>query len=70
MENKSKVNGKRKIKIYPKCVSRSYGIVVVPEIRLSGRWVERMNFKVGQHIEITYEENIIFIEGVMIADNE
>ena len=63
--NKKSENNKRQIKIYPKHVIRTHGSIVVPEIRLVGKWIEgNARLKVGQHIQITCKENFILIEGI------
>lgn len=60
-----KENKKRQIKIYPKHKNRTNGSIVVPEIRLVGKWIEGIaGLRVGQYIEITCEENFILIEGI------
>lgn len=52
----------RQLKIYPKHISRSRnGLIVIPEIRLCGVWLSKINFKPGQSITVTCEENRITI---------
>ncbi len=64
-----KENKKRKIKIYPKHKNRTHGSIVVPEIRLVGKWIEgAAGFSIGQYVEITCEENFILIEGIKVDE--
>ncbi|HWY12120.1 MAG TPA: SymE family type I addiction module toxin [Bacteroidia bacterium] len=51
----------RKLKVYTKCLKGPNGRIVVPEIKLCGRWLRKYGFKQGQSIMITCEENKITI---------
>ncbi|HEY1038230.1 MAG TPA: SymE family type I addiction module toxin [Bacteroidia bacterium] len=51
----------RKLKIYPKYVARAYKGVILPEIRLCGRWLESLGFIAGKSVTIIQEKNKIVI---------
>lgn len=54
-------NDQRQLKVYPKYVSRKYDNVLMPEIRLSGRWLERLGFAMGKGVIVKQERNKITI---------
>jgi len=52
----------RKLKIYQKHQSRDWSrYVVVPEIRLEGKWLKELGFEVGKEIEIKQQKNKLII---------
>ena len=52
----------RKRKIYPKHQPREWGKhVIVPEIRLEGKWLRELGFEIGREIEIKQQKNKLTI---------
>ncbi|WP_261509888.1 type I toxin-antitoxin system SymE family toxin [Chryseobacterium paludis] len=51
----------RKLKIYRKYQARSYGLTTIPEIRLKGKWLEKLGFKEGKSISIELKKNKLTI---------
>jgi len=51
----------RKLRIYKKFQARSYGNTTIPEIRLKGKWLEKLGFIQGQVINVIQEENKLTI---------
>jgi toxic protein SymE len=51
----------RKKKVYTKFRNRTYDNITIPEIRLEGKWLEKLGFKQGQHIVIQQELNKLTI---------
>jgi len=51
----------RKHKVYSKVRSRSYDIITIPEIRLEGKWLDRLGFKEGKQINIDQQKNKLTI---------
>lgn len=56
MQSKSKI-----AKIHEKGVERSYGWKTVPWLNLSGVWLEKAGFDIGDSIAITVSSNKILI---------
>lgn len=56
----------RKLKIYSKFRYRRWDHTIVPEIRLEGKWLDKLGFKQGQTIIIEQEQNKLTIT----LDNE
>ncbi len=56
MKNKIK-----RIKIQPKCITRKYDEIFVPEIRMCGKWLKEIGFLSNRHIIIDYRKNKITI---------
>ncbi len=55
----------RILKIYPQYFQRRYQKHVnLPLIRLCGRWLERIGFKIGGHVQIVCESGRIIITKV------
>jgi|GEM_PF-3446268 len=55
----------RILKIYPKFYQRSNNTHVnLPYIRLSGRWLEHNDFKIGAYVQIVCESERIIITKV------
>ncbi|MEO0525931.1 MAG: SymE family type I addiction module toxin [Bacteroidota bacterium] len=42
----------RVLKIHPKFRFRTWDTITVPEIRLEGKWLEKLGFKKGHKIQI------------------
>ncbi|MDQ1097060.1 MULTISPECIES: SymE family type I addiction module toxin [Chryseobacterium] len=51
----------RKLKVQKKYQIRTYGMVTVPEIRLTGKWLIRSGFKEGQRVNIQQRKDMIII---------
>lgn len=47
----------RKLKIHKKHQSRTYRIITIPQIRLEGKWLEKLGFKEGKMVNI-YQKKI------------
>lgn len=66
MENnitKSDDLGVKVLKIYTKYFKRFGYYILLPEIRLSGKWLQNLGFLTGQKISITQEQNRILIRN-------
>lgn len=50
---------KRAVKVGCTCQQRASGEVVVPMIRLRGKWLERAGFGIGDSIEVSLAEGEI-----------
>ena len=56
------LNGKRQLKVYYKAFARSYSrIVLLPEIRLCGKWLRDIDFDSGKKVTVEHSENKIII---------
>ncbi|TYP92976.1 toxic protein SymE [Sphingobacterium allocomposti] len=52
----------RKLKIHTKHQARAYGMTTtIPEIRLEGKWLDRLGFKEGQTVNIEEKKNKLTI---------
>lgn len=51
----------RRLKIQPKFISRTYDDIFIPEIRLSGKWLQESGFDFDQHILVQQEKNKLTI---------
>jgi len=52
----------RKLKIHTKYQSRAYGATTsIPEIRLEGKWLDKLGFKQGQMVIIDQKKNKLTI---------
>jgi toxic protein SymE len=51
----------RKKKIYTKFRSRTYDHIHIPEIRLEGKWLQKLGFTQGQMINIEQKKNKLII---------
>lgn len=52
----------RKLKIHSKHQARAYGATTtIPEIRLEGKWLDKLGFKQGQMVIIDQEKNKLTI---------
>jgi toxic protein SymE len=61
-EKNNKKPGKRHLKVYPKYFQRaSFKVVIFPEIRLVGKWVQDLGFNSGEIITVYQEKNKITI---------
>ncbi len=51
----------RKLKIYSKFRNRRWNSTAVPEIRLEGRWLEKLGFNEGKQVQIEQQQNKLII---------
>ncbi|WP_268847016.1 SymE family type I addiction module toxin [Flavobacterium aestivum] len=51
----------RKLKIHSKYQARTYGSTTIPEIRLEGKWLDKLGFKEGQMVNIEQKKNKLTI---------
>jgi len=52
----------RKLKIHTKHQARAYGMTTtIPEIRLEGKWLDKLGFKQGQMVIIDQKKNKLII---------
>ena len=62
MEQNTQKGGFRKLKVYERYVPRPYNRhVILPEIRLAGKWLQELGFGIGQPVKVWHEENRIVI---------
>jgi len=55
-------NGKaKKEKVYTKFRNQAHDVVQIPEIRLEGKWLDKLGFKEGSEIVIQQELNKLTI---------
>ena len=55
----------RQLKVYG--LNRSSAKKEVPQLRLSGTWVEQLGFKIGETVNITTRDRLLIIEPVAEA---
>lgn len=58
----------RQLKIYG--LNRSSDNKEVPQLRISGVWIEQLGFKVGDTINITTRDRLLIIEPLEVAEPE
>jgi toxic protein SymE len=51
----------RRLTVYTKFRERTYDNTTVPEIRLEGRWLEKVGFNEGQRVKIEQEQGRLII---------
>jgi len=56
----------RQVKIYPHYRDNK----TVPQLRLSGIWLEELGFKVGDQVSITMREALLIIEPIQVEEKE
>ncbi|HWY11361.1 MAG TPA: SymE family type I addiction module toxin [Bacteroidia bacterium] len=54
-------NKKRNLKVYGKYVRQFNGAKLKPEIRLTGKWLEKWGFKTGNLISVSNVDNGVII---------
>ena len=54
----------RQLKVYQQHRSLSSGTRIVPELRLTGVWIEQLGFKIGETVNITMRDRLLIIEPV------
>jgi toxic protein SymE len=55
-------------KIYSKYRSRTHDNTTIPEIRLEGKWLDKLGFKEGRQIIIQQEQNKLTITLLEVPD--
>ncbi|GAA3783893.1 SymE family type I addiction module toxin [Flavobacterium ginsengiterrae] len=61
-ENITQQSAKRRLKIQPKYMARSYHrYVIFPEIRLCGKWLQEIGFNCGNFVTVEHQRNKIII---------
>jgi len=53
----------RRLKIQPKIRINKYGQKRVPELKLSGNWLQNMGFQFGSTVTITSMPNLLIIQA-------
>ncbi len=51
----------KQVKLQPKYRALVYGQKIVPELKLSGVWLEELGFKPGELVSITTREELLII---------
>lgn len=51
----------RKLKIHAKSQARAYSWITIPEIRLEGKWLDKLGFKQGKRVTIEPKRNKLII---------
>lgn len=51
----------RRLKIHTRYQTNTYRIITVPEIRLKGKWLDKLGFKEGQMVNIEQKKNKLTI---------
>lgn len=60
--NYTTMTNSRKLKIHTKHQARAYGgTTTIPEIRLEGKWLDKLGFKQGQMVIIDQKKNKLTI---------
>ena len=54
----------RQLKVYQQYRSLSSGTRIVPELRLTGLWIEQLGFKIGDKVNITTRDRLLIIEPI------
>lgn len=54
----------RQLKVYQQHRSLSSGTRIVPELRLTGVWIEQLGFKIGERVNITMRDRLLIIEPI------
>lgn len=55
--------GIKVLKVYKKYFKRFGYYIGLPEIRLSGKWLQDLGFIVGQNVTVTHEPNRVLIRN-------
>jgi len=58
----------RQLKVYG--LNRSSDNKAVPQLKISGVWIERLGFKVGDTVNITTRDRLLIIEPLEVAEPE
>ena len=52
----------KQVKLQPRHRALSYGQKIVPELKISGVWLEQLGFKAGESVSITVREELLIIQ--------
>lgn len=52
----------KKVKLQPKLRQLAYSEKIVPELKISGVWLEDIGFKAGDTVNITVREELLIIQ--------
>ena len=52
----------KKVKLQPKHRQLAYSTKIVPELKISGVWLEEIGFKAGDTVNITVREELLIIQ--------
>ena len=52
----------KKVKLQPKLRQLAYSEKIVPELKISGVWLEEIGFKAGDIVNITIREELLIIQ--------
>jgi hypothetical protein len=52
----------KKIKLQPKYRQLAYSVKIVPELKISGIWLEKLGFEAGQTVSITTRNQELIIK--------
>jgi toxic protein SymE len=55
------MNEFRKLKIYCKSQARRWDYTTVPEIRLEGKWLDKLGFKKGDTVKVKMQDSKLTI---------
>lgn len=58
----------KKIKLQPKLRAVAYAQKIVPSLKISGVWLEKLGFKAGDMVSITTREQLLIIEPLGYGD--
>lgn len=56
-----KISKFRKLKIHSKYQARRWAYTTVPEIRLEGKWLDKLGFKKGDTVKVKMQDNKLTI---------
>lgn len=60
----------KQIKLQSRYQKSSNGQKVIPELKISGVWLDQLGFKAGDHVAITTRERLLIIEPVSVQEPE
>jgi toxic protein SymE len=51
----------RNLKIQPKFRNNLWSQTISPEIKLCGKWLEKLGFECGKRVEVTVSEDLLIV---------
>ncbi|WP_420401533.1 SymE family type I addiction module toxin [Flagellimonas sp.] len=54
----------KKIKIQPKHRKRTYDQIIIPEIRIEGKWLEALGFRLGEYVQVEWVQDKLVITPI------
>lgn len=63
------INSKQ-VKLQPKHRELSHGHKIVPWLSVSGVWLEKLGFKVGDTVNIIIREKLLIIEPLVLHEDQ